>query len=120
MSPRSSPAVDQQSSFEVVLPTGDGTRNPQDLILRMQDFCGFLARLDHVPAEAPQCPMADGKWSVQEVIAHIMVCDEVCFQDAAIPIENGRRPPALVAVAWPRRWAEHVGAAMRLPRPPQQ
>jgi hypothetical protein len=94
-------------------------RNLEDLVSRMQGFCGFLARLDHVPAEVLQSPMADGKWSVQEVVAHIMACDEVFLQDVAIPIENGRRPPAPVAVAWPRRWPEHVGAAMRLARPPQ-
>ncbi len=58
----------------------------------MQDFCGFLAGLGDVQAEVLLAPMAEGKWSVQEAIAHIMVYDESFLQSAVLPIEAGRQP----------------------------
>jgi hypothetical protein len=58
----------------------------------MQDFCGFLAGLGDVHAEVLLSPMAEGKWSVQEAIAHIMAYDESFLQSAVIPIEDGRQP----------------------------
>ena len=64
----------------------------QDLVSRMQDFCGFLAGLGDVQAEVLLAPMAEGKWSVQEAIAHIMAYDESFLQSAVLPIEKGRRP----------------------------
>ena len=67
-------------------------RNPQDLVSRMQDFCGFLAGLGDVQAEVLLAPMAEGKWSVQEAIAHIMAYDESFLQSAVLPIEDGRQP----------------------------
>jgi uncharacterized damage-inducible protein DinB len=36
--------------------------------------------------------MAEGKWSVQEAIAHIMAYDESFLKSAVIPLENGREP----------------------------
>lgn len=67
-------------------------RNPQDLVLRMQDFCSFLAGLGDVPAEVLLSPMAEGKWSMQEAIAHIMAYDESFLESAVLPIEQGREP----------------------------
>ncbi len=67
-------------------------RNPQDLVSCMQDFCGFLKRLGDVQAEVLLTPMAEGRWSVQEVIAHIMTYDESFLQSVVLPIENGRQP----------------------------
>jgi uncharacterized damage-inducible protein DinB len=58
----------------------------------MQDFCGFLAGLGDIQAEALLAPMAEGKWSVQEAIAHIMAYDESFLQSAVLPIEDGRQP----------------------------
>ena len=58
----------------------------------MQDFCGFLAGLGGVQAEVLLAPMAEGKWSVQETIAHIMAYDESFLQTAVLPIEDGRQP----------------------------
>jgi uncharacterized damage-inducible protein DinB len=66
--------------------------NPQDLVSRMQDFCGFVARLGVVQPEVLLAPMAEGKWSVQEAIAHIMAYDESFLQSAVLPIEDGRQP----------------------------
>jgi uncharacterized damage-inducible protein DinB len=66
--------------------------NPQDLVSRMQDFCGYLAGLGDVQAESLLAPMAEGKWSVQEVIAHIMTYDESFLQSVVLPIEEGRQP----------------------------
>lgn len=65
--------------------------NPVDLISRMQDFCGFLVELSDVRADVLLAPMAEGKWSVQEVVAHIMTYDEVFLQSVVIPIEDGRQ-----------------------------
>jgi uncharacterized damage-inducible protein DinB len=67
-------------------------RNPQELVSRMQDFCGFLAGLGGVRAEVLLAPMAEDKWSVQETIAHIMAYDESFLQSAVLPIEEGRQP----------------------------
>ena len=67
-------------------------RNPQELVLRMQDFCGFIAGLADVPAEVLLAPMAEGKWSVQEAIAHILAYDESFLESVVIPIENGMLP----------------------------
>jgi hypothetical protein len=67
-------------------------RNPQELVSRMQDFCGFLAGLGGVRAEVLLAPMAEDKWSVQETIAHIMAYDESFLQSAVLPIEDGRQP----------------------------
>jgi len=67
-------------------------RNPQELVSRMQDFCGFLAGLGGVQAEVLLTPMAEDKWSVQETIAHIMAYDESFLQSAVLPIEEGRQP----------------------------
>jgi len=58
----------------------------------MQDFCGFLAGLGDVQAEVLLSPMAEGKWSVQEAIAHIMAYDENFLQSVVLPIEDGRQP----------------------------
>jgi hypothetical protein len=71
---------------------GGGVDNPVDLISRMQDFCGFLALLSDVRADVLLAPMAEGKWSVQEVVAHIMTYDEAFLQSVVIPIEDGRQP----------------------------
>jgi uncharacterized damage-inducible protein DinB len=67
-------------------------RNPQDLLLRMRDFCSFLEMLVDVRADVLLSPMAEGKWSVQEAIAHIMAYDESFLQSAVIPIESGGQP----------------------------
>ncbi len=67
-------------------------RNPQDLVSRMQEFCGFLAGLADVRAEVLLAPMAEGKWSMQEAIAHIMAYDESFLQSVVLPIEDGRQP----------------------------
>jgi hypothetical protein len=67
-------------------------RKPKDLISRMQDFCGFLTGLGDVQAEVMLSPMEVGKWSVQEVIAHIMAYDESFLQSVVLQIENGRQP----------------------------
>ena len=67
-------------------------RNPQELVLRMQDFCGFLKELAGVQAEVLLAPMAEGKWSMQETIAHIMAYDETFLQSALLPMEDGRQP----------------------------
>jgi hypothetical protein len=67
-------------------------RNPQELVSRMQDFCGFLAGLGGVQAEVLLAPMAEDKWSMQETIAHIMAYDESFLQTAVLPIEDGRQP----------------------------
>jgi hypothetical protein len=64
----------------------------QYLVSRMKTFCGFLAGLGDVPAEVLTAPMAEGKWSVQEAIAHIMAYDESFLQSVVLPIENGRQP----------------------------
>jgi len=66
--------------------------DPQDLVSRMQEFCGFLAGLGDVQAEVLLAPMAEGKWSVQEAIAHIMAYDESFLQSTVLPIEEGRGP----------------------------
>jgi uncharacterized damage-inducible protein DinB len=64
----------------------------QDLVSRMQDYCGFLEGLGDVQAEVLLAPMAEGKWSVQEAIAHIMAYDESFLQSAVFLIEEGRQP----------------------------
>ena len=66
--------------------------NPVDLISHMQDFCGFLAELNDVRPDVLLAPIAEGKWSVQEIVAHIMTYDEVFLQSVVIPIEDGRQP----------------------------
>jgi DinB superfamily len=67
-------------------------RNLKDPISRMLDFCVFLETLGDIQAEDLLSPMGMGKWSVQEVIAHIMAYDESFLQSVVIPIENGRQP----------------------------
>jgi hypothetical protein len=67
-------------------------RNPHDLVSRMQDFCGFLAVLGGIPPQVLTAPMAEGKWSVQEVVAHIMAYDEAFLQSVVLAIEDGRQP----------------------------
>jgi DinB superfamily len=67
-------------------------RNPRDIVSRMQDFCGFLAGLGKIPPQVLIAPMAEGKWSVQEVVAHIMAYDEAFLQSAVLAIEYGRQP----------------------------
>ena len=59
-------------------------RNPHDLVSRMQDFCGFLARLGVIPPQVLAAHMAEGKWSVQDVVAHIMAYDEEFLQSVVI------------------------------------
>jgi hypothetical protein len=67
-------------------------RNPQELVSCMQNFIGFVTGLGDVQARVLLAPMADGKWSVQEVIAHILAYDETFLQSVVLPIENGNQP----------------------------
>ena len=67
-------------------------RNPRDLVSRMQDFCGFLAGLVEIPPQVLVAPMAEEKWSVQEVVAHIMAYDEAFLESVVLAIEDGRQP----------------------------
>ena len=67
-------------------------RNLHDLVSRMQDFCGFFAGLGEIPPQILVAPMAEGKWSVHEVVAHIMAYDEAFLQSAVLAIEDGRQP----------------------------
>ena len=67
-------------------------RNYRDLLDRMQDFCTFLAKLADLSAKLMLSPMAEGKWSMQEVIAHIMVYDEIFLQSVVLALEDGRLP----------------------------
>ena len=68
--------------------------NPEDLLVRMQDLCGFMARLSGTPAELLQVPMAKGKWSIQEVVAHIMVYDETFLHSVVLALTEGKEPRA--------------------------
>ncbi len=67
-------------------------RNPRNLLSHMKDFCTFLAGLSDAQAKVLLAPMAEGKWSVQEVIAHIMAYDECFLQSVVLPIESGGQP----------------------------
>lgn len=67
-------------------------RSPHELVSCMQDFCAFLAVLGEIPPQVLVAPMAKGKWSVQEVVAHIMAYDEAFLQSAVLSIEDGRQP----------------------------
>lgn len=58
----------------------------------MQDFCGFLTELGDVTAADLLSPMAEGKWSVQEVVAHIMTYDESFLLSVVLEIESGGTP----------------------------
>jgi len=66
--------------------------NSHSLVSRMQDFCSFLAGLREIPPHVLVAPMAKGKWSVQETVAHIMAYDETFLQFAVLAIEDGRQP----------------------------
>ncbi len=66
--------------------------SPHDLLSRMLGFCDFLAELGDVGAEVLLSPMAEGKWSVQETIAHIMIYDESFLRTVVLPIHAGKRP----------------------------
>jgi hypothetical protein len=66
--------------------------NPKGLISHMQDFCSFLARPGDVQPEVLLSSMAEGKWSMQEAIAHIMTYNESFLQSVVLPIEDGRQP----------------------------
>ena len=67
-------------------------RNPRDLVSHTQDFCGFLAGLVEIPPQVLVAPMAEEKWSVQEVVAHIMAYDEAFLRSVVLAIEDGRQP----------------------------
>ena len=67
-------------------------RNYQDIVSRMEEFCGLLAALEETPPEVLLSPMAEGKWSVQEVVAHIMAYDEAFLESVVLAIEDGRQP----------------------------
>ncbi len=71
---------------------GDRVSNQEDLLACMQDFCGFLAGLTDLPSELLQAPMAKGKWSIQEVVAHIMVYDETFLQTVVLALADRRKP----------------------------
>ena len=66
--------------------------NPEDLLVRLLELCGFLARLADLPAELLQAPMAKGKWSIQEVVAHIMVYDEAFLRSVVLALADGEKP----------------------------
>ncbi len=62
-----------------------------NLMLQMKEFADFLAQLDQIPQNTLLSPMAVGKWSAQEAIAHIMAWDENFLQTAVLPLEAGKQ-----------------------------
>ncbi len=66
--------------------------DPEDLISHLKGYTGFLAELGRVPEEVLLSPMAVGKWSAQEAVAHIMAWDANLLQTAIVPLEAGKNP----------------------------
>jgi hypothetical protein len=67
-------------------------RDPQGLMSHMRDYTNFLSEIGQIPAEVLSAPMAVGKWSVQEMVAHIMAWDMNFLQTAVLPLEAGEKP----------------------------
>jgi len=66
-------------------------RDANHIVRDMQNLCGFLERLGEIPPQVLLAPMAEGKWSVQEVVAHIMVYDEGFLQTVVLALEEERQ-----------------------------
>ncbi len=66
--------------------------DPEDLISRLKEYTRFLAELGEVREEVLLSPMAVGKWSAQEAIAHIMAWDANLLETAIAPLEAGKNP----------------------------
>ena len=65
---------------------------PEELISQMMEYIAFLVQLDSVSQDALLSPMAAGKWSAQESIAHIMAWDANFLQTTILPLEAGKDP----------------------------
>ena len=65
---------------------------PKELLSRMEDYLNFLAGLRPLPWEVLLSPMAKGKWSIREVVAHITAWDLNFLETAVRAIEGGGRP----------------------------
>jgi len=72
---------------------GKRVHAPQDLISQMRDYTRFLAELGQVTAETVSAPMGEGKWSVHDVVAHIMAWDVNFLETTVLAIEAGQQPP---------------------------
>ena len=66
--------------------------SPEVLISQMAEYTDFLVQLDGVSQDALLSPMAAGKWSAQESIAHIMAWDANFLQTVILPLEAGEHP----------------------------
>ena len=64
----------------------------QSLISRMKDYICFLSSLRDVPAEALRAPIADDKWTVLDVVAHIMAWDKNFLKTVILVLEAGEQP----------------------------
>jgi uncharacterized damage-inducible protein DinB len=58
----------------------------------MNDFCEFLVDLEHIPDELFLMPIAVGKWSILEIVAHIMAWDLHFLGDTVRALEEGKTP----------------------------
>ncbi len=67
-------------------------RDPQELISHMRDYTIFLSEIGQMSTDALLAPMGTGKWSVHDVVAHIMAWDVNFLQTAVLPLEAGARP----------------------------
>jgi hypothetical protein len=67
-------------------------RDSQELMSQMKDYTIFLSDIGQMSADVLLTPMTVGKWSVHEVVAHIMAWDVNFLQTAVLPLEAGAKP----------------------------
>jgi len=66
---------------------------PDDLIARLQDYVQFLQDLQNESTELLSHPIAEGKWSIHDIVSHIMMWDRDFLQKTVQPLEAGESPP---------------------------
>ena len=65
----------------------------EHLISEMKDYTRFLTELDGVAAQCALAPIAEGKWPINDLVAHIMAWDVNFLETTVCAMETGNHPP---------------------------
>ncbi len=77
--------------------------NPLDMIARLQDFAVFLSGLATRDTSVWAEPLDEGKWSIHDIISHIMMWDRH-FVDEVVPGLHGNGHVTLAESADPEKF----------------
>ncbi len=67
--------------------------DPKVLIDRLERYSDFLTSIRDTDAKVWSSPIGEGKWSIHDIVAHIMMWDRNCVETRVRPANQGTTKP---------------------------